>query len=156
MKQGEHRQSLVQMIDWAPTILSYHGLEIPKDVQGYDLAKVIDHDEKVRDCAIYGVFSGHVNITDGHYTYMRAAVNGRENEVYNYTLIPQHMTNRFSPKELKDWSVREPFSFTKGCSLMKIKANEKYKVSQFGNLLFDLDNDPKQLTPIHDEQVEAR
>lgn len=155
-KQGEHRQSLVQLIDWAPTILNFHGLEVPKDMQGYDLSKVIEKDEKVRDTAIYGVFSGHVNITDGQYSYMRAAVKGRENEVYNYTLVPQHMTERFKVKELQDVELREPFTFTKGCSVLKIKAKENYKVSQFGNLLFDLKDDPEQLKPIRDAEAERR
>lgn len=155
-KQGEHRQSLVQLIDWAPTILNFHGLEVPKDMQGYDLSKVIEKDEKVRDTAIYGVFSGHVNITDGQYSYMRSAVKGRENEVYNYTLVPQHMTERFKVKELQDVELREPFTFTKGCSVLKIKAKENYKVSQFGNLLFDLKDDPAQLKPIRDAEAEKR
>ncbi|VEA36931.1 sulfatase [Salmonella enterica subsp. enterica] len=35
--------------------------------------------------ALFGVFSGHVNVTDGRYVYMRAAQPGREHDIANYT-----------------------------------------------------------------------
>lgn len=45
---GARRQSLVQMIDWAPTLLDYFQQPIPADMQGQPLAKVIASDEPVR------------------------------------------------------------------------------------------------------------
>ncbi len=45
---AERRQSLVQMIDWAPTLLDYFQQPIPADMQGQPLAKVIASDEPVR------------------------------------------------------------------------------------------------------------
>lgn len=153
-KQNERRSSLVQMIDWAPTILDFYGLKIPKDMQGKVLSPVILKDEAVRDTALYGVFSGHVNITDGHYTYMRAPEKGKENEIYHYTLMPQHMTQRFTPLELKNMELHEPFSFTKGCKVLKIKGKEKYNVARFGTLLYDIKKDPEQLSPIQNEEIE--
>ncbi|SUH16631.1 sulfatase [Salmonella enterica subsp. enterica] len=59
------------MIDWAPTLLDYFQQPIPADMQGQPLAKVIASDEPVREGALFGVFSGHVNVTDGRYVYMR-------------------------------------------------------------------------------------
>ena len=47
-KKGERRDALVQMIDMAPTLLSYFGLEIPKDVAGHDLAGTVAADTPVR------------------------------------------------------------------------------------------------------------
>ena len=153
-RAGEVRKSLVQMIDWAPTILSYFGCSIPPDVQGKDLAGVLDRDEPVRKYALYGTFSGHVNITDGRYVYMRAPVPEKSEEIYNYTLMPMHMNERFSTEELKGAVLAPPFSFTKGCPVLKIKARDKYKVGKFGTLLFDLEKDPGQLYPVQDAAVE--
>lgn len=151
-----HRQSLVQMIDWMPTLLHYFGQPIPADVQGHVLDRVFESDESVRDYAMYGVFSGHVNITDGDYAYMRAALPEKVNDVYNYTLMPMHMNTRFTPKELQTAQLVEPFTFTKGCPVLKIKSSEKYKVSQFGTRLYNLTRDPQEETPIDDPVVEQR
>lgn len=155
-RPGAEREQLVQMIDWAPTLLSYFGLEPTQDMQGMDLAPVIRDNAATRDYIIYGVFSGHVNITDGRYVYMRAAEPGQKDHVYNYTLMPTHMTKRFTIDELKTAELAGPFSFTKGVRVLKIKAKEKYPVQDFGTLLFDLEKDPKQLSPIKDETVENR
>ena len=155
-KKGEHRQSLVQMIDWMPTLMQYFHQPIPKDVEGSALDGVITEDRPNRDYAMYGVFSGHVNITDGEYTYMRAPLPEMVNEIYNYTLMPMHMNNRFSPKELKTAELVKPFSFTKDCPVLKIKSGDKYKVGRFGTRLYNVKEDPDQKTPIQDEKVEKR
>ncbi len=154
--KGEERNSLVQMIDWAPTLYHYFQVPCPEDVQGNDLEKTIKNDEKVRDYAMFGVFSGHVNITDGTHIYMRAPLPEKANEIYNYTLIPQHMTQRFTVEEMKSMSLHEPFSFTKGCKVMKIKGKDKYKVGSFGSLLFDISKDPYQRQPVNDPDAEQR
>ncbi len=151
-----HRQSLVQMIDWMPTLLQYFKVSIPQDVEGTPMDQIIRQDTASREYALYGTFSGHVNITDGDYAYMRAPVPGMENEVYNYTLMPTHMNERFSPEELKTAQLVPPFSFTKGCPHLKIKSRDKYKVARFGTRLYDLKNDPREETPIQDPLVETR
>ncbi|MEG1475689.1 MAG: hypothetical protein RSC10_08050, partial [Longicatena sp.] len=99
--------------------------------------------------------SGHVNITDGHYVYMRASYSDRENEIYNYTLMPMYMTRRIPVNQLKDMQLVEPFSFTKECKVLKIKGSDKYGVSKFGNLLYDIKADPLQLHPIQNEKIET-
>lgn len=149
-----HRNSLVQLIDWAPTILDYFNLPIPQDMQGHILSDVITEDKPVREAAIYGVFSGHVNVTDGHYTYMRAALPKRANDIYNYTLMPVYMTRRTPVSQLQEATLQEPFPFTKLCKTLKIPACDKYRVARFGNLLFDNEKDPGQLQPLHNEEVE--
>lgn len=154
--KGERRSALVQMIDWAPTILNYFNIPIPINVEGHDLSETIMHDTRVRDYALFGTFSGHVNITDGRYVYMRAAEKGRENEIYNYTLTPMHMTKPYSVEELRGAELFGPFKFTKGCKVLKIKSKDKYNVNRFGNLLFDLKTDPLELSPIKNEKEEQR
>ena len=155
-QQGCTRESLVQMIDWMPTLLQYFHVPVPKDVQGSPLDEVLKSDTPNREYALYGVFSGHVNITDGNYAYMRAPLTDRADEVYNYTLMPNHMNKRFDPAELQDAQLVKPFSFTKGCPVLKVKSKDKYKVSRFGTRLYDLKNDPEEKTPIQNEEVEKR
>lgn len=155
-QKGVHRKSLVQMIDWMPTILKYFNIPIPKDVQGKPLDNIVLNDTPNREYAIYGVFSGHVNITDGDYVYMRAPNPEKVNDIYNYTLMPSHMNNRFTPQELKTSELVKPFPFTKDCPVLKIKSKEKYNVARFGTKLYDLKNDPNQENPISDKLIEDR
>ncbi|HAO9168938.1 TPA: sulfatase [Escherichia coli] len=155
--KGERRQALVQMIDWAPTLYDFFQQPVPPDVQGQPLAKTVSHDEPVRSAAMFGVFSGHVNVTDGRYVYMRAALPGREDDIVNYTLMPIKMNSRYPVDEMRTLSLAPPFRFTKGLQVLRIPAQEKYKgLNQFGHLLFDLQNDPQQLHPIDDDAIEAR
>lgn len=154
--KGERRKALVQMIDWAPTILDYFHLPVPRDMQGKSLEQTIKTDEPVRKYALFGLFGGHINITDGRYVYMRAPLPDKEGELYNYTLALQHMNERFSAGELKDMVLREPFSFTKGLKVLKVKAENKFHMSAFGSLLFDVKGDPGELHPVEDEAVVKR
>ena len=109
------------MIDWAPTLLRFFGVSVPPSMCGHDLKETIESDKKVRDFVLYGTFSGQVNITNSHVCYMRGAVKGEENNVYNYTLMPTHMQKRFSVDELKTMDFVKGFSFTKGLNVLKIK-----------------------------------
>lgn len=58
--------------------------------------------------------------------------------------------------ELQSMTLHEPFSFTKGCQVMKIKSQDKYKAGRFGTLLFDIEKDPGQQHPLNDAQTEQR
>lgn len=159
-KAGERRESLVQGIDLAPTILHYFQLTVPDNMTGKDLNKVLEADEPVREAAIFGIHGGHVNCTDGRYVYMRAPVSPDNQPLYNYTLMPTHMRNRFSGRELTQAELAETFSFTKGMRPLKVPSygipELEFSAHSFGNLLFDLKKDPKQLTPMEDPEVEKR
>ncbi|MGL5701143.1 MAG: sulfatase [Kluyvera sp.] len=155
--QGERRSALVQMIDWGPTVLDFFQQPVPPDMQGKALASTIADDTPVRDAALFGVFSGHVNVTDGRYVYMRAAQPGNECLLANYTLMPIKMNCRFEPNELRSITLAPPFMFTKGVQTLRIPAKEKYPgLSQFGHLLFDIENDPHQAHPLQDSSIETR
>lgn len=153
--KDEGRSDIVQMIDWAPTILDFYSLDIPKDMEGRSIFDSIRKKKKLRDFAIFGVFSGHVNITDGECVYMKSAINEKKDDIYNYTLIPLHMNKRFTVEELKTAKLSEPFSFTKGLKVLKIKSKEKYCVCAFGDLLYNIKNDPFQTAPLQDHNLEA-
>ena len=153
-QHGEHRKSLVQTIDLAPTLLEFFGVERPDDMQGVPLRETIATDKPVREAGLFGVHGGHVNCTDGRYVYMRAPTDPRNEPLYNYTLMPTHMRMMFTLDELRDVELAEPFSFTKGCRTIKTRARGWINPHPFGTLLFDLEKDPKQEHPIEDPDVE--
>ena len=84
---------------------------------------------------------------------MRAPVNPDNEPLYEYTLMPSHMRSLFGVDELQGIGLAEPFSFTKGCRTMKVAARSETNTHQFGTLLFDLANDPRQEHPINDPAV---
>jgi arylsulfatase A-like enzyme len=155
-KAGKRRSSLTQTIDVGPTLLDYFNIKKPKDMQGHSLRSVIESDEPVREVALYGIFGGHVNITDGRYVYMRAP--NEENEpLFHYTHMPSHMNSLFSTDELKMMQWHQGFNFTKGCPVMKIPSKGGKGLRNFEDLktkLFDLEKDPGQKNQIKDETVE--
>lgn len=153
--KGETRSSLTQTIDMAPTLLEFFGVTIPKDMDGKPVATVIKDDTKIHDYVAYGYFGGHVNITDGKYTYMKAPVDISNQPLYEYTLMPNRMNSRFSTADLQDLELASPFSFTKNCKTLKVKASDNYvRPFRFGNKLFHIAKDPEQLFDIDDVDTE--
>ena len=153
-KAGETRQALVQTIDLPATLLEYFRMELPRDCQGVSLAETIRSDAAVRDAALFGLFGGHVNCTDGRYVYMRAAADPQANApLYAYSLMPTHMRGPYSIEEMKTMERAGPFSFTKGSPVMRT-VGRAWRPTDFQTLLFDLEADPAQENPIHDEKVE--
>lgn len=159
--QGESRKSLCQTIDIPATLLEFFGVDRPEEMQGYPLANVLKEDNGVRDYGLYGFHGSFVNITDGRYVYMRASSSVSNQPLNEYTMMPTHPQGFFTPKELSEIEMCGPLPFTKGIRVMKIKnqsrlANATFCNSfQYGNMLFDLKNDPEQLNPIDDPEKEA-
>ena len=152
---GEQRQGLVQMIDIPATLLEYFGVERPRDMQGVPLRETIASDQPVRDYALFGFMGAHVNVTDGHYVYMRAPAPGANEPLFEYTLMPTHIHGLFSVEELAGLELAEPFSFTKGIKVLKIPGRPGTGFHDFHTMLFDLERDPQQLHPIDAPEIEA-
>ncbi|MHB9034951.1 MAG: sulfatase, partial [Anaerolineae bacterium] len=54
-------------------------------------------------------------------------------------------------------TMAEPFSFTKGCPVMRIPGRSWLNAGkQFGHLLYDLASDPLQEHPLTDPALESR
>jgi hypothetical protein len=151
------RGALAQTIDIAPTLLRFFGQEPTPDMQGTDLAVVLQDDQEVRAGALFGIHGGHVNVTDGRFVYMRAAADPNNGPLEDYTLMPTHMRSRFTVGELQNWEPAEPFTFTKGLRTMRIDGVSSFlNPWQHGSLLFDLETDPHQERPLVDDDVELR
>ena len=153
---GQRRSALVQTIDLPATLLEYFGQPLPRDMQGRPLRDTVASDRPVRQAGLFGLHGAHVNCTDGRYVYMRAPVRPDNRPCFDYTLMPTHMRHTFDVKELQDIELAGPFEFTKGCRLMRIPARLWADAHTFGHMLFDLQADPRQESPIRDPAVEQR
>ena len=63
--------------------------------------------------------------------------------LYEYTLMPTRMTSRFSIKELSDLTLSDPFEFSKGLKLLRVRP----KVSD--------NNDPLEVQGMSFEDVRS-
>ena len=163
---GERRGALAATIDIPATILEYFGIDLPRDMQGKPLKDVVKSDKPVHEAVLFGMHGTHINVTDGRYVYMRAPVSEENTPLYNYTHMATRMERRYQLEQLSnpDVSIAEPFPFTKGCKTMKIPCPAFFETQknvfvnpcEFGTLLYDVENDPKQLNPIKDEAVEKK
>jgi arylsulfatase A-like enzyme len=159
-RRGERSDAMVQLIDFAPTILALFGVSATKDMLGKDLAGTLARDDQVRDSLIFGHFGGHVNVFDGRYVYMRGFAGTANRPLYEYTLMPTKLAHTFDVAELQSIELREPFSFTKGCRVMKIAGFPQHVPRdvpyECETLLFDVQNDRAQQVPLADPAVERR
>lgn len=154
--KGIHSDALVQTIDLAPTVLDYFGLKIPGNMTGLSLLGHLREGKEMHSYAVFGYHGGPMNITDGHYVYMRAVREGAEG-LFEYTLMPTHMNERFQVEELERATLHPEMAFTKGCPLLKIPCvSYMGKMKLDRDLLYDLEEDPMQNHPIMDENVETR
>ncbi|RII17871.1 Choline-sulfatase [Streptomyces sp. YIM 130001] len=154
--RDERRDSLVQTVDLAPTLLEYFGIERPPDMQGFPLRETTATDTPVREAALFGSYGGHVNVTDGRHVYMRACASPDNAPLYEYTLMPTHMRGRFTPAELSEARLAAPFPFTKDCPVLQLPAHGQRNAHHHGSLLFDLEADAGQEHPLVDDELELR
>jgi hypothetical protein len=151
--RNQRRKALAQTVDIVPTLADFFQIEAPADLSGRSLTPVIREDASVRDMALFGIFGGQVNITDGRYVYMKAPKTPENKPLYEYTLMPCHMRDPFEVSELRKAELIEGFPHMKGCKVMKIPANGSSKVYEYGDMLFDLETDPYQEKGIKDEKL---
>ena len=160
-QSGERRASLTQTPDLMPTILDVHECSVPPSVTGASLKPLLGRDAPVHDSLIFGMFAGPVGITDGKYSYFRYPEDGSDEDLWLYTLMPAHMGLLFEIDELKTSELSDPFDFTKGAPLLKIRLDPKH--TQVGNdgqtlencdtALFDLEAAPLQERPLTDDNI---
>ncbi|VUS99401.1 sulfatase [Klebsiella spallanzanii] len=152
--QGVRRKALAQTIDIPATLLEYFNVPRPATMTGQPLRPAVERDEAIRDYALFGYFGGHINITDGDYVYMRCPREQNKAHLYEYTLMPTRIDSPFKIDELKDIRIHPGFDFTQGVQVMQIPATFGYlNPWRFGDKLFDIKNDPRQLHPVTDSAL---
>ena len=164
---GQRRKSLTQTIDLMPTFLDFYGIKPPTEVQGFSLLPLLKQDTPLRSAAMFGYWGGGINVTDGKHTYFCYPKDMLNQDLYQYTLMPAHMTKLFTVEELKTATLVEPFNFSKDIPLLKIphksKADSKThsfhfpeKMEDTQTVLFDVIADPKQTEPVNDVSLIKR
>ena len=180
---GSRISALTQTTDLMPTILALHAAEHPSQMLGKApkrtpeqvlgqapeqvlgqslLAYLFDQPRDARPIALYGIFGGALNATDGRYTYFCYPENMESQELFEYTLMPMHNRSLFELYELEPATLYRGFSFTKEAPVLKLPAfaNAKRSPRQGGfsdtqTCLYDLQSDPQQLRPFRDATIEA-
>ncbi|WP_454855267.1 sulfatase [Rhizobium binxianense] len=147
--------ALVQTIDIGPTLLDLFGLAPSSDMTGQSLSKAMAG-QPIHETALFGVFGGHVSITDGRFVYMRAPVHRTNKPLDEFTLMPTRIDHRMSVEELKGLSLHPPMPFTKGLPVLRLPGWAMANPWDFGTLLFDLDADPEQRQPLTEPELELR
>ena len=166
-KAGSRIKSLTQTIDLMPTILELHNAPIPSEVEGKSLVSLLNNDTPLRTAGMFGYWGGGINIVDGQFTYFCYPKDMLNQDLYQYTLMPTHMTKLFSVDELKSASLAGPFDFTKELPVLRVahksKAGSKThsfhfpeKMEDTQSVIYDVLSDPEQLKPIRDETVIKR
>lgn len=148
---GARRSELVQTIDLGPTLLDFFGVPLTPDMQGRPF-----HSAVRSRAGLFGAYGGHVNVTDGRYVYMRACADPSNGPLFEYTLMPTHMSSRFDPAELRDASLVPPLPFSKGVPMLRVPGFPMGDPYRHGTMLFDLEADPAQDDPLVDDEIELR
>jgi arylsulfatase A-like enzyme len=161
---GTRVSHLSQTIDLMPTFLHYFDCPPPPHLHGKSLRSCIERQEKVREDGLFGYFGRATNITDGRYVYMRMPVNDDAGPLHAYTAMPVGGLNYWYPRSTHEkMEMGRYFGHTYNLPMYKIPqtgaapralpGEESYTAR---HLLFDNQNDPRQLHPINDAAMEAR
>lgn len=157
---------LTQTMDLMPTFLDASDILVPNSVAGCSLLPMMsDPDMRLHDSIIYGHFGGSVNITDGRYTYFRYPLSMKNQELFQYTLMPTHMLQFFTYEEILSATLESGSAFSRGMPLLKVpvtRASPWYqshgpaKMEDTQTVLFDIETDPEQLNPLSAPGIEER
>lgn len=156
--------ALSQNIDIAATLLDLHGVDAPDTMLGRSLLPALTADDPGRKVALYGIFGGAINATDGRYSYFRYPPDMENSDLNEYTLMPLHATSAFTAAELGAAQLHPGFGFTGGMPVLRVPALPTAKrppmqgggFAETQTVLYDLDRDPGQTTPLDDPDTEAR
>jgi arylsulfatase A-like enzyme len=161
-RKGVTCEALVQpAIDLPVTLLEYFDQPVSADMTGKNLAGPAADGQAVREAGIFGMFGGHVNITDGRFVYMRGPSEPTNQPLFEYTLMPVRMRNPFALASFSEPLQSATFPFMKGCHAMKIPTGwempgKETALPDLSTRLYDLESDPGQQTPINHPEVEKR
>lgn len=150
------RNALAQTVDIAPTLLEYFGVDgSGEDMDGRSLLPVVRENAAIHEDVLYGIHGGHVNIFDGRYVFMKAP-EGENEPLVSLTLMPAHMRGFYPEEMLKGGCLVEGSRFTNGIPCMKYRERTYLQPQRFGDLLFDMENDPEQKNPLEDKLIHAK
>lgn len=165
--------ALTQNIDLLPTLIDYFKIDpnsCPNQLHGGSWLPLLDGTAaKIRDYALYGYFGRDINITDGNYTYFRAAASPTNGPLHIYTAVPTTLNqyfNGFSPAEMAliengrflPWTPYPVYKIPAAIVQMRDRTQAINHRSPFleTNRLFDIKDDYTQEHPLTDAEIEHR
>ena len=153
-----HRRipGLTAAMDLMPTLMELHGAELPENVQGVSLLPLIRGEKTVlHDGVLYGYFGKDINLFDGRYSYCRQPKD--DSTVYHYTLMPRGTKKFIDRTLLANAEFGHFLKHTHGVPQLKIaRTSHRHKNALDYHLIYDIQNDPGQTSPVHDEELEER
>jgi arylsulfatase A-like enzyme len=161
---GDRIERLTQCLDVTATLLDFHNCADQQSTHGNTLLPFSNSTTPTRDYAMYGIFGGALNITDGRYNYFRYPVDTSDDFLHEYTLMPVHPASYFSAAEFDNATLTREFEFTRGYPVLKLPATPEARrppmqggaLDDAQTVLYDLETDPQQLQPIDDAVTEQR
>jgi arylsulfatase A-like enzyme len=154
---GQRRNQLSQNIDVMPTLLDYFDVPCEHAIHGRSLKDVLENDSPgQRETALYGWFGSPVNVTDGKYTYMRAAASETNEPLYTHFQIPTSYSFHDVPgKRLFDDAELGHFLPKVETPVLRKKTPVPRSPIVKDTQLFDIENDPGQVNNLAGTDVEA-
>jgi arylsulfatase A-like enzyme len=170
---GGRVTALTQNIDLLPTLIDYFKIDpnsCLNQLHGGSWLPLLDGTAaQIRDYALYGYFGRDINITDGNYTYFRAAANATNGPLHIYTAVPTTLNqyfNGFSPTEMAliengrflPWTPYPVYKIPAAIVQMRDRTQAINHRSPFleTNRLFDIKGDYTQEHPFMDAEIEYR
>lgn len=172
--------AVTQNVDLLPTMMDIFGVDpsvCRNPLHGKSVIPLMQGEkDAIHEAALYGVFGKTVNITDGHYTYLRHPANAQNTPLHMYCAMPS-LLNGYIGYDTMD---RADFSKIEMCRELKWTDYPVYKVdpklmSKFVNnawgfdkmdqciakyqketWLFDIETDYEQLHPIRAPKLEQK
>lgn len=146
--------ALSQTIDIAPTMLDLFHIENQEDMDGHSLLPLLNGEAKTNHTyALFGVHGSSVGITDGRFTYYRANVKDDNTPLVECTLMPTNMRGFFNKEQLQKATLYKGDRHSHDIPYLKVPSKTYMNAKKFGDLLFDLETDPKQENNILSEEL---
>lgn len=155
---GQRRAQLTQNIDVMPTLLDYFGIECPHAIHGESLRGVFENDAAVaREAVLYGWFGMPVNVTDGSYTYMRAAARADNAPLFMHYQVPTsyHFHSLPGAGMFRDAEFGNFLPYT-DMPVVRARSGMRRTDIVADSQLFHLGNDPGQTRNLVGKPAEAR
>ena len=111
IKAGQKTDALVQNIDYAPTLLTIAGIDIPKDIQGISLTPLFENNKlNLRDALYYHYYEfpnehmvkRHYGIRTGRYKLIHFYYDIDEWELFDLKTDPDELINQYNNKEYSE------------------------------------------------------
>lgn len=161
---GQRRDVLTQCLDVSATLLALHDTQPCSNRHfhdGYSLLPNLSTQQPVRASALYGIFGGALNITNGDHTYFRYPVDS-DADLYEYTLMPVHPASYFTKEEFGDVELIHDNPFSSGFPVLKLKALDTAHrpplqggaLADAHTVVYDLASDASQASPVNDSDLE--